>query len=144
VAWVEADRVIIRDMCGFSALFLQADPRTENAITSVQASSVPGGTRPDNSSELAIRSYMLDYANVCTNLTSLWNKALATQVDTIKIDCLRAMALLRSEGRRTVGRVARTLGVTPRFDVFSTPAYNPTDSNPFTIRDEDFPGGSFG
>jgi hypothetical protein len=131
-------------MLGFSAIWLQADSRTEAAITSVQAIAERGGTRPDNSSELAIRSYMLDYANVCTNLQSLWNKALATQVDTIKIDTLRAMSLLRSEGRRTVGRVARTLGVTPRFDVFSTPAYNPTDSNPFTIRDEDFPGGSFG
>ena len=112
-------------------------------MTAVQ-SIADGGTRPDNSSELAIRSYMLDYANVNTNLQSLWNKALATQVDTIKIDTLRAMALLRSEGRRTVGRVAHTLGVTPRFDVFSTPTYNPTDSNPFTIRDDDFPGGSFG
>ena len=141
--WLEGDRVILRDILGFGSLFLQADPRTENAMTAVQ-SIADGGTRPDNSSELAIRSYMLDYANVNTNLQSLWNKALATAVDTIKIACLRAMSLLRSEGRRTVGRVAHTLGVTPRFDVFSSPTYNPTDSNPFTIRDEDFPGGSFG
>jgi hypothetical protein len=138
----ESDRVILRDMLGFSALFLQADPRLEFAITNVQ-SITDGGTRPDNSTELAIRGYMNDYANVCSNLVNLWSKALATQVDEIKIDCYRGMALLRSEGRRTVGRVARALGANPRFDIFSTPEYNPHDS-PFTVPDSEFPGGAFG
>jgi hypothetical protein len=140
--FLESDRVQLRDLLGFSALFLQADPRVEFAITSVQSIS-DGGVRPDNSTELAIRGYMNDYATINSNLSNLWSKALATQVDTIKIDCLRGMSLLRSEGRRTVGRVAAALGVTPRLDVFSTPAYNPTGS-PFTVKDEDgYPGGGF-
>ena len=125
MAWVENDRSLIREMLGFSAIFLQADPRVEFAITSIQAIA-DGGTRPDNSSELRMRGYMADYQLILTSLKKLWPVAIATQADDVKIDAARAMAVLRSEGRRIVMRACVMLGVHPRFDVFSSQEYNPS------------------
>ena len=63
MAWAEADRAVIRHYLGFSALFLQADPRLEAAIGAVQ-SLADGGTRPDNSTELQIRGWLAKLAVV--------------------------------------------------------------------------------
>jgi len=50
MSFQELDRVYIRHFLGFSAVFLQADPRLEASITAVQAIA-DGGARPDSSSE---------------------------------------------------------------------------------------------
>ena len=63
MAWTEADRVAIRSYLGFADLFLQADPRLESAITSLQAR-VEGGTRPDVSAEAQVRRWLAMPATV--------------------------------------------------------------------------------
>jgi hypothetical protein len=125
--WTEADRATIRSYLGFPALFLQADPRLEVAITSVQ-SEADGGVRPDNSTELQIRGWLAQLAKIESRLEEIWDEAEALKVDELGIDPMRAMALLRAEGRRLVGRVARALGTAPRHDVFGAAEPKPHGS----------------
>jgi hypothetical protein len=127
VAWTETDRATIRSYLGFPALFLQADPRLEVAITSVQAKA-EGGVRPDNSTEVQIRGWLGQLAKIESRLEELWDEAEALKVDELGIDPMRALALLRAEGRRLVGRIARALGTAPRHDVFSGAEPNPHGS----------------
>jgi hypothetical protein len=123
MAWSEADRATLRHYLGFPALFDQAEPRLENAIRSVQAEA-DGGTRPDNSTETQIRGWLAQLARVEARLEEVWDEAEALKVDELGIDPARALALLRSEGRRVVGNLARALGTVPRHDVFSSPAFS--------------------
>jgi hypothetical protein len=127
MAWKEADRTIIRSYLGFPALFLQADPRLEAAISAVQ-SEADGGVRPDNSTELQIRGWLAQLAKIELRLQDLWDEAEALKVDELGVDPMRAMVLLRAEGRRMVGRIARALGTAPRHDVFSGAEPNPHGS----------------
>lgn len=127
MAWTEADRATIQSYLGFPALFLQADPRLEAAMTAVLAV-VDNGTRPDNSTELQIRGWLAQLASIEARLESLWDEAEALKLDELGVDPMRAMVLLRAEGRRIVGRVARALGTAPRHDVFSGAEPNPHGS----------------
>src|ERR1700691_4744565 len=112
MAWTEADRAVIRSYLGFPALFLQADPRLESARESGQSEG-DGGTLPDNSTELQIRGWLTQLTAIEARLESLWDEAEALKVDELGVDPMRALALLRSEGRRLVGRIARALGTSP-------------------------------
>jgi hypothetical protein len=127
MSWSEADRTLLRHYLGFSALFLQADPRLENAIASVQ-SRADGGTRPDDSTEKQIRGWLAQLARIEARLEEVWDEAEALRVDELGIDPMRALALLRSEGRRIVGSIARALATSPRHDVFSAAEPNPNGS----------------
>lgn len=127
MAWNESDRATLRSYLGFPALFLQADPRLESAMTSVQ-SEADGGTRPDASTELQIRRWLAQLATIESRLEQLWDEAEALKVEELGVDPMRAMVLLRSEGRRIVGRIARALGTAPRHDVFSGAQPNPHGS----------------
>jgi hypothetical protein len=125
MAFAEADRVAIRHALGFGALFLQADPRLENAITSVQ-SVADGGTRPTNDTELAIKATLASIATLEVNLQSLWAQAHVSSVDEIKLDPYRGRALLCQEGRRLVRSLEAALSTTKRRDIFGAGASNPT------------------
>jgi hypothetical protein len=129
VAWTESDRATLRHYLGFSALFLQADPRLELAITSVQSRS-DGGTRPDDSTERLIRGWLAQLARLEKRFEELWDEAEALKLDSLGVDPYRALAMLRSEGRRVVANIARALGTSPRHDVFSEAQPNP-DGSPF-------------
>lgn len=118
MAWTEADRVKIRHYLGFAAIFLQADPRLESAITAVQ-SVADGGARPDNSTELHIRQILAKLAKVEEELEKLWPQMQAGVIDELKVDAVRATVMLRSEGRRLVHGLAAALSTSPRRDVFS-------------------------
>ena len=122
MAWTEADRVLLRHYLGFSAIFLQADPRLEQAITAVQATSVPGGTRPDDSTERQIRRWLGQLAKIEARLEEIWDEAEALKVEGLGVDPYRAMALLRAEGRRVVAGIGRALATRPAHDVFSSAA----------------------
>ncbi len=119
MAWTEADRAKLRHYLGFAAIFLQADPRLENAITSVQ-SVADGGTRADNSTETQIRGWIADLESVEVKLKALWDKAMLTEaVGDVKLDALRGRAMLLAEGRRLVTNLATALSTSPRRDIFS-------------------------
>jgi hypothetical protein len=120
MAFNESDRVSIRRLMGFSANFLQADPRLENAISSVQ-SIADGGTRPDNSTELAVKSTVTSLIAVETKLAALMDIATVGNVDEVKVDAARADALLCKNGRRLVTSLSVLLGLRgPRRDIFSS------------------------
>jgi hypothetical protein len=128
----ESDRVNIRHLLGYASTFLQADPRLENALTNVQ-SIADGGTRPDSSTEIAVKGFVADALSIESQMKAIWPKAIALQVDGpmgVKVDPWRGIAMLRSEGRRIVGHIAHMISTTPRNDVFSTPEYNP-EGSPF-------------
>jgi hypothetical protein len=125
MAWIEADRALLRHYLGFSAIFLQADPRLEQAITSVQSQAVPGGTRPDDSTERQIRGWLAQLAKIERRLEEVWDEAEALKVSDLGVDPYRAVALLRSEGRRIVAGIARALATRPVHDVFSSAAPDP-------------------
>lgn len=119
MAFTETDRTKIRHALGFAAIFLQAEPILESAISSVQ-SVADGGTRPDNSTELQIKAWLVDIDTVETQLKKLWGKAIAVDVEGLKVDAARAMGVLRMEGRRLVNAISTALSTTPRRDVFSS------------------------
>lgn len=118
MAWTEADRVKIRHYLGFAAIFHQADPRLESAITAVQ-SVADGGARPDDSTEQHIRRILADLDIVETRLKALWSQMQAAVIDELRVDAGRAAAMLRSEGRRLVHGIAAALSTSPRRDIFS-------------------------
>lgn len=125
MAWTEAERATIRHYLGFSAIFLQADPRLEQAITSVQSQAVPGGTRPDESTERQIRRWLTQLEKIEQRLEEVWEEAEALRVSDLGVDPHRGVVLLRSEGRRVVAGIARALATTPRHDVFSSAPPDP-------------------
>jgi hypothetical protein len=133
MSWTEADRALLRHYMGFGAIFLQADPRLEAALTAVQ-SAADGGTRPDDSTERLIRGWLAGLARIERRLQELWTEAEALKVDDLGVDPYRGLALVRSEGRRIVGNIARALGTAPRHDVFSSMPPNP-DGSPYPAID---------
>lgn len=119
MAFLEADRVQIRIYVGYSATFLQADPRLESAITYCQSTS-DGGSRPDNSTELAIRQVIAQLQSVDQQITNLQPLYGALGVGTIKIDVARQNAMLRKDGRALVHRLCRFFDVAPYSDIFGS------------------------
>jgi len=117
MAWAEVDRVQIRMYLGASSMWLQSDSRLESAITNSQAVS-DGGTRPDNSTELAMRGVIGSLQIVDKQLVALANQQGATAVSTTKLDAAREGARLKGEGRMWVHRLARFLDTFPYADIY--------------------------
>src|ERR1035438_174575 len=71
MAYSELDRTYIRHFVGYGAIFLQAEPRLENAITATQSitDAISKGSRPDSSTENYLKSLLYGTAAVCTPLT---------------------------------------------------------------------------
>ena len=148
MAYLEADRVNIRKYLGFGAIFLQADPRLEAAITATQ-SVADQGARPDSSTENYIKGLIYGSSAVATVLPSpgpiaqnqqfsqgatigllgidqqlqqLWGFTFATTAGNgqARVDTWRGMVQLRAEGKRLAFTLARALGMRAvRADVFS-------------------------
>lgn len=119
MAFLESDRVQIRQYLGFSATWLQADPRLESAITTVQ-SIADGGTRPDNSTELQIKAIVTKLQAIDTNIDGLATQQGALGADdATKLDSARETARLQGVGRMYVHRLARALDTSPHSDIFA-------------------------
>ncbi len=118
MAFTETERVQIRRWLGFPAIFQQADPILESAITAVQ-STADGGARPDNSTELAIRGYLTELGTLETKWKDLYDQMQAFKLNNLTVDPLRGLAGIRQLGRQYVGHIADALSTKPRRDVFS-------------------------
>jgi hypothetical protein len=99
-----------------------------SAIDQVQAVS-DGGSFPDSEgvpspTEVEIKTIVTDLQTVDSLLKTQWPRLLAGQVETLKVDPVRAVFALRSEGRRLVTRLSRLLNIRPRADVFSSTSPN--------------------
>ncbi len=151
MAFAELDRVYIRKFLGFSAIFLQGDPRLENAITAIQ-SSADGGSRPDSSSENAVKALLYGQqagtgaagvimgataqntsfqtpsrpglVNIKSALDGLipLSYVLSADKQDAVIDPGRGAAILRRMGRELVAELADVMATPPRTDVFGTRA----------------------
>lgn len=121
MAWTEADRVKIRSALGAGAVYLQQFPRLEAVITAVQ-SVADGGSRPDNSTETAIRANLANIDTLNQRLSALWGQAQVGDAKGVSLDAARGAAMLRMEGRRQVHLIAAALSIRPLRDVFSSSA----------------------
>ncbi len=128
MAFAESDRVQFRKYVGADALYLQADPRVERAITAIQAVT-DGGTRPDNSTEVEAKAILAKLQAIDLAIDNMANFVGATHAeDDTQIDAAREQARLRQNGRMYAGRLAIMIGMEGvRKDVFST---QPIDNNP--------------
>jgi hypothetical protein len=133
VAFTETNRVAIRKALGFAAIYIQADPQLENAITAVQ-STADGGTRPDSSTETAILAYLTSLAAIDAILESAQGCLGTIQVDDVKMDSARGEAILKGRARRLVGHIGHALSTVPRYDVYSPPPTDPAGG--FTVTDQ--------
>lgn len=160
MAYSEQDRAYVRHFVGYGAIFLQAEPRLENAITATQ-SVADGGGRPDSTTENFVKGVIygttalpgvavtpgptaqnIQFAappsqgllTIEQLLSNLWPIAFAINADNgeARIDTFRAMVQLRGEGRRLAHSLARMLGMRGvRADMFA-PAPVIIDDNPFS------------
>ena len=141
MAYTETDRTWIRHFGGWGAIFGQADPRLEVAISATQ-SLADGGTRPDSSGENLIKALIYGQAaiagtaGVTVGPASVASSTLATpaqrgliQIEAsianqdvflgasavdggdTKVDAAREMIRLRSDGRRLVYSMCLVLGL---------------------------------
>jgi len=148
MAYSEQDRTFIRHYLGFGAIFLQADPRLEAAITATQ-SQTEGGARPDSNTENYIKGLIygtnaqtgpgvnlgpttqntafvipptIGLLAIEQQIQALYSIAFiykADQEDAV-IDPGRGMAILRMEGRRLAKAMAKMLGMKRlRSNIFS-------------------------
>lgn len=120
MAFTEADRVQLRRWLGFSSIFNATDPFFEAAITSVQ-STADGGSRPDNTTELAVKGWVTELAAIETKWKDLYDQMQAYKLDELTIDPLRGLAGLFKIGRMYVGHISDALSTPPKRDVFSAP-----------------------
>jgi len=119
MAFTEADRVLIRQYVGWSAIFLQYQPLLESAITTIQ-SKLDGGTRDDNSTELLVRSYLAQLQKIDAKLMEF--DCLGTNVvNKIQQDNIRARMVIQQWGRTMVGRLCTVLSLEgPISDCYSS------------------------
>lgn len=117
MAFLESDRVQIRMFLGYSALYLQADPRLESAITAIQ-STTDGGTRPDSSSETQAKSLITSLQGIDTSLNTLDTFLGAVKADEATLSTVREDMRLRMKGRALVHRLGRIFDTRPRADIF--------------------------
>lgn len=141
MAFSETDRTWIRRYVGYGAIFIQAEPRLENAITATQ-SVADGGARPDASTENNIKGLVYGFAAGGTvngvtpgpasttgtvfatpqlpgllqieqylSLQNVFLGANSADNGEAKIDPARETTRLRSEGRRLAHQLARMLGM---------------------------------
>ena len=163
MAYSELDKSLIRHFVGYGAIFLQAEPRLDNAIIATQ-SQADGGGRPDSNTENYIKSLLYGSAAqagspvtlgptaqsttfampatvgllaIEQQCAQLWSIAFVTSADgqDAVIDVARGIAILRKEGRRLCHGLARMLGMRGvRADIF---AQSPVikDDDPFSYSD---------
>lgn len=120
MSFAESDRVQIRRWLGYSAMYASRDPLLENAITAAQ-STADGGSRPDASTETAIKAWLTQLATIETRWQSLYDEMEAHKVDELVVDPVRALAGLKQIGRMYVGNLSDALSTPVKRDVFSSP-----------------------
>lgn len=117
MAYTSAQRVQIRRYMGVAPNRNQGDD-LDALVTSTQ-SVADGGVMPDNQTELYVVGLLTQLATLQTNISNLWEQMQADSVDKLRVDPVRALMALRSDGRRLVGDLAVVLDFAPKRDAFS-------------------------
>lgn len=134
MAFSESDKVEIRKYMGAGSLYKQLFPKLENAIIAVQ-SVADGGSQVDSSTENSIKSYLTKLATIELKLEALQCQVQVVEAgaDEIKLNVAQGVSLLRSEGRRMIAAISRTLACAPTYDFFSSQMPSADDfNNPYS------------
>lgn len=91
----ELDRTYVRKYVGFGAIFLQAEPRLENAITATQ-SVADGGARPDASTENYVKGIVYGTAAVTGSQSGVTPGPTSTTGVTFAQPALRGLLQIES------------------------------------------------
>ncbi len=127
MAFTEADRVLIRQYVGWTAIFQVAQPLLESAITTIQ-SVADGGIRIDNSTELLVKSLLAQLQKVDEQLLEFG--CLGTvSVNKVAMDNVRARMVVMQWGRVLVGRLCTVLSLEGPI----TDCYSSSPSGPVTL-----------
>lgn len=125
MAFSEQDRVAIRTYLGYPQIWLQADPRLEQAVSNIQAIA-DGGTRPNQPNgqgpsfaEMAARTLIQQLQQVDQSLLNLSSLMGGNAVGKIQVDAAREDNRLRALGRMFVARLAHMFDTVPVNDVYT-------------------------
>lgn len=115
MALTATQKVNIRMYLGWQDRFHNTDSRLEMALAAA-----------DTNAELltTIGALLTSLADIDTKLADAHKRLKATKLGSIDLPGPGEIGMLRSEGRRFVGRLSSLLGVATRHDVFS--GYGPT------------------
>lgn len=114
----EATRVQIRKYMGFGNIYLQQDPRLENAISSLQQ--VPNGVQPTADAETEVLNILTQLQQVDTAILNLSNQqGVLAANNGVRLNSAMETFRLQGVGRMYVGRLARMLDTFPRSDAFA-------------------------
>ncbi len=116
MAVTELERVKVRRYMGWPPG--KTEPRYDSLIDRIQSTS-DGGVMVDDSTELDLRAVLADIATIETRLRAQWDTMEAGKVDELGVDPVRAVVMLRSEGRRLVSYMASILDAQPLRNPFS-------------------------
>lgn len=130
----EANKTQIRSVLGASRLFVQLWAQLENAMNAVE-SVANGGTQPDDSAVVLIQSYLSQITCIDNSIINLYGQAAVLEAgsDKVRLDAYRGLAMLKSEGRRCIGRIADTLSCRPLRDVYASPQTQQDGENSITM-----------
>lgn len=109
MAFTEQQRVDIRMYMGYPALYLQVYSLLEMAMDAIEQVA---------DSQQRVIDLLASLGVVDAQITDAYNRIQADQVGEMKIGRMSEINILRSEGRRLVGRLSAILNVEPRLDAF--------------------------
>lgn len=95
MAFSETDRTWIRRYCGYPAIWVQAEPRLENAITAIQ-SEADGGGRPDASTENYVKGLVYGFAAVTSGTAGVTPGGTSTTGTTFNTPAVRGLLQIES------------------------------------------------
>lgn len=110
------ERAKVREYLGWTQRYFQTDSRLEMAMNSLDASAEALLLVQDT---LANGGLLASLADIDAKLVNAHKRIKVAKVGTIELPGKMEIGILRSEGRRFVGRLASLLGVEVRHDVFS-------------------------
>jgi hypothetical protein len=114
VPFTAEERARVRTFLGVSPLAAADRVTLDNQLDAVE--SIDDG----GASEAHARALLAAAIGIEDKIDSELSRLDALQVDELRIDALRAVLVLRSEGRRTVSLIGIVLNMRPRVDVFSS------------------------
>lgn len=111
MALTDAQKDSVRQYVGWTFRFRQTDSQLEMALVAVDA---------DATVQATVIAMLASLASIDASITDAYDRIKAKSVDEIQLMESQEIAILRSEGRRFVGRLAGYLGVPVRQDVYSS------------------------
>lgn len=121
MAFSNSERGQIRKWLGFASIFKDADPQVDAAISAIQSRTEPGGSQPDNSVELDVRSYLLALARLEIAHDDALCCVGTVSVGKIETDGVRTVMMIKQRKQEYIGYLTDAVDTTRVRDV-TTPA----------------------